>query len=541
MKHLPVKSRSGSFVALFSAIMVTTILLGDWRGTTAEGAPVPRVEIKVAEYPERFEAHFPHGGTWKLGKASGHIGKKASCHIVGRRTSMARKRFHVMVESVPMRDPVRLAEALAKWRATGRPVHTFEAGSTRLTPDGQTVSFDGRVCFIGLGKFDDKAAAEKLRDTLAASSQSCWLFEEVLAKANGTLALRIGKKIVAQGTGDLVLTPTHTVLCKKVESARGYSWHGFADRTYRGPLTVRWGAQDALDVVLGTDLEHLLEGVVPSEISAKAHVNALQMQAIAARGEILAKVALRHLGEGFAFCAEQHCQVYKGETAVSAAMATAIAPTRGLVLTTPEGALVDAVYSANCGGHTDSNHLVWTSALDPHLQGIWDVDPPPAPDLDLTKEIDVAQFIRRPPAAPCGQAGVEGADKFRWTTTISGEAWKKVEASAGVGRITEIADLARGPSGRLYRITLVGEHGKKTVLKELAIRRLFGGLRSACFVAVWHRDKSGYITGAEMAGAGWGHGVGMCQSGAQALATRGWSAEHILLRYFPGARLTRFY
>ena len=78
-------------------------------------------------------------------------------------------------------------------------------------------------------------------------------------------------------------------------------------------------------------------------------------------------------------------------------------------------------------------------------------------------------------------------------------------------------------------------------MKELKIRQLFGGLRSACFVVTWQRDPAGFITGGEFSGAGWGHGVGMCQTGVQYLARAGWPFDRILRHYFPGCRLAKAY
>lgn len=507
---------------------------------TLYAAQAPVLEMKTAEYADRLECRLPGGGSWRSGDRSGQISGKDSIFISGKILNPARKRFHVMVESAPRREPERLRAALQKWQATGRPLHTVEAGKISYQEDGKTISWDGRVVYIGVGRFDDREAATKLVDELAATGSSSWILEEVLAKTRGTLSLLINGKRVVTDTGDLQLIPTDVVELKKAEFARGYSWHGFADRRYRGPLTIRWGAQDALDAVFKTDLETVLCGVVPSEISSKAAPAALQAQAVAARGEILSKMGLRHLGEGFDFCAEQHCQVYAGENDASRKLAPIIAQTYGALIRNAEGSIVDAVYAANCGGHGESNHLVWTSPPDPQLTGVWDTRDT-ASKLDLTRETDVAEFIRNPPPSWCGDATVEGGDKFRWKKTLSEADWKKVEEAAGVGRISRVSGLVRGLSGRLCTITLEGEKGSKTVMKELAIRKLFGGLRSACFAAEWKHDALGFIAGAEIIGAGWGHGVGMCQTGAQAMAKAGRSFRQILSHYFPGGKIEKAY
>jgi len=119
--------------------------------------------------------------------------------------------------------------------------------------------------------------------------------------------------------------------------------------------------------------------------------------------------------------------------------------------------------------------------------------------------------------------------------------WKAFESQLGIGRVKSITDIARGFSGRIYRMTFVGERGSKTVMKELNIRRLFGGFASACFVADYRRDAAGFIISADFFGAGFGHGVGMCQTGAQSLAKQGWNFSRILSLYFPGSTLRKIY
>jgi SpoIID/LytB domain protein len=499
----------------------------------------PAIRLKVAEYPAAFTFSLPSGGTWELGKHQGKLGPKDTFRVTTHQKSPAIIKYHVIVESAARRDQAKCDAALAKWRASGRPIHTLEYGKQSLAADGKTVTYDGRVLFIGVGHFMTREPAQKLVDELSSQSQSSWVMEEVLQLAKGTISLMKGKRVLAKSDSALLLQPHGLIRLKQVEHARGFSWHGYADRSYRAPMTVQFGARNALDCILRFDLETMLAGVVPSEISSRADPAALCAQAVAARGEILAKMGIRHLNEGFNFCSEQHCQVYSGETEASIRVGKAIAPTFGLLLQGADGGIIDAVYSANCGGHTEPNHLVWTSSPDPYLAGTWDIKPAPA--LDLTQEEDVRPYILGTPAAFCHAPGVEGGDKFRWSKTLTKKDWKEVENRGQVGRIKDITDLERGPSGRLFRLTLVGKTGKRTIMKELTIRKLFGMLRSACFIADWKKDAAGFIAEAEFHGAGWGHGVGMCQTGAQNMARQGFSYEQILAHYFPGSLLKKFY
>ena len=107
--------------------------------------------------------------------------------------------------------------------------------------------------------------------------------------------------------------------------------------------------------------------------------------------------------------------------------------------------------------------------------------------------------------------------------------------------IKSVDSFLRDVSGRIYRLKITGSTGEKTIMKELTIRRLFNGLRSSCFIANWEKGKDGYIKSVKFMGAGWGHGVGMCQTGAQSMGAKGKTFKEILLHYFPGAKLKRLY
>lgn len=495
------------------------------------------VNIKIAQYGQLIEFNCPQGASWELGGTPGKIGSNDACKLTGIMTSKAKKRYHVMVYSSYLNESDSTKEATAEWKALGFELKTSIVGEEIYADDGKTLLYDNRMLMGEAGVFNDLASAQRLVDQLAAQGRSSWINTEIVNLAKGNITLSINGQTKASGES-ILLIPARTIHLKKVEYAAGYPWHGFANRNYSGNLTCRFGANDAIDCVLNTSLENILAGVVPSEISANAHIGALQAQAVAARGEILAKVGIRHKGEGFDTCSEQHCQVFAGETIYSAQVAPKIAPTKGYLLK-DGNRILDAVYSANCGGHSEANHLVWTTKPNPILGGLWDHANPPA--LDLSEEKQVTDFIKNPPKCYCNNPTVEGGNRFRWKKSINTTDWKTVEGKVGIGKIKTIKNIARGFSGRMYQITFVGQFGEKTVMKELNIRRLLGGLMSACFIADYNRDASGYITSAAIEGAGFGHGVGMCQTGAQSLAKQGWNFQRILAHYFPGSILQKLY
>lgn len=524
-------SRSAALLAVFAVC-----LFGAWPAQVA--AAERTVNIKVAQYGTGLDFSCTQGGSWSLGDKKGRLNPQELCQLAGVLTKRAVKRYHVMTASTRIDEPEKLAAAVEEWRALGFQPVTMTIGERLLADDGKTVFSDNRLANVEVGVFNTQQEAQALVDRLAAQGKSSWIFTEIVSRSEGRLTLKSNGQTLAEGA-ELLLIPEQTIFLKKVEYAAGYSWHGFADRTYRGTMVVRFGAQDALDCVLTTPLETVLAGVVPSEISAKAEIGALQAQAVAARGEILGKIGQRHAGEGFDTCSEQHCQVFAGESALAIEVGRKIAPTNGLLLVEPSGRIVDAVYAANCGGRGEACHYVWSTPANPILAGAWDIDNPPS--LDLTEEEQAGVFIKNPPACYCNNPAIEGGNNFRWKKSFAAADWRAIESAIGVGRIKNITDIARGLSGRIYRLTFVGSAGSRTIMKELNIRKLLGGLKSSCFIADWTRDSSGFITGGELTGAGFGHGVGMCQTGAQALAKRGWSFDRILGHYFRGSSLKKWY
>ncbi len=499
---------------------------------SAGAATPPTVRIRVAQYAKTLEIVMPKGGQWLSGKNKGALAQGKAFLIEGNMTAPAVRKYHLMVGSAGINKPEVLAEVEGRFKQFS--LHRFTAGY-----EPESGYPDNRIVFVGVGIFDDETKAKEQQDKLAAEAISSWIFYENIKPAQGSLAIYHGKKKIYEGKNGIELVPASSTTLKKAEFAKGFSWHGFEDRHFSGRLFIGWGFENAIDCIEQTDLESLIIGIVPSEISSKAPDSALQAQAVAARGEMLSKRGTRHFNEGFEFCSEQHCQVYKGLQSVDKKISESIKNTRGLILENHEDGILDAVYSANCGGHSSSNHQIWVSNPDKHLQGVCDLKIPVK--IDLTDHKQAEDFIRNPSDAWCSVAGVEGADKFRWQKTLVEADWKKVEEASAVGRIRSVDEFVREVSGRIISIKITGSTGEKTVLRELAIRRLFGMLRSSNFIVEWKRDKEGFIVGASFTGAGWGHGVGMCQTGAQSMAVAGRSFDKILLHYFPGAQLKKLY
>ncbi|MRR12484.1 amidase, partial [bacterium] len=239
-----------------------------------------------------------------------------------------------------------------------------------------------------------------------------------------------------------------------------------------------------------------------------------------------------------------HCQRYQGVTkAVSPAVAAAVSATAGEMLLYG-GAICDARFSKCCGGLTEAFETAWDDQVVPYLVSLPDGLTEPVPrDLDA--------FIRSRPAAFCNTDDAallarilpgfdqETRDFFRWTVSYAADELGALVASrlgVDLGPVIALEPLARGPSGRIFRLRIAGARGTLVVGKELEIRRALSSshLYSSAFVV--DRDAAGRFV---LTGAGWGHGVGLCQIGAAVMAERGYRYREILAHYYPGTAVER--
>jgi SpoIID/LytB domain protein len=220
----------------------------------------------------------------------------------------------------------------------------------------------------------------------------------------------------------------------------------------------------------------------------------------------------------------------------------AVAATRGELLVREDGsALVDAVYSAACGGHTEDNDRGWGGTADSALRGRLDADATTAKRLEPFTRIDEANVAawladKGEPRPYCARPRT-AATSWRWKKTIDLAA---AAERAGVGALIEVKIIERGVSGRAVKLEISGERGKKELRGELEIRRALGGLKSALFTLESRKDN-GKLVELTASGAGHGHGIGMCQLGAEGMAQTGVGYRDILQHYYGHSRVKRMY
>lgn len=353
----------------------------------------------------------------------------------------------------------------------------------------------------------------------------------------------------------------------------GFHWERKEDQRFAGSLKfiVEGNAMWAVNTL---DLEDYLYSVIASEMSATSQLELLKAHAVTSRSWLVAQLRGKKGKQNapggylkwydredhalFDVCADDHCQRYQGLTrANNPTVRKAIEATRSIVLVA-NGEVCDARFSKCCGGVTEVYDACWgpnepsnegISTEKTYLQSfadnthvpigyVTDLRTPPAAERWITTAPDA--FCNTQDAATLRQVlnsyDQETADFYRWQvhyTTAQLSDIIRRKSGIDFGDIQELQPLKRGFSGRIYELKIIGTKAQQTIGKELEIRRVLSEshLYSSAFVATKTPD------GFTLRGAGWGHGVGLCQIGAAVMAKRGFSYKSIVLHYFRRATL----
>ena len=364
-----------------------------------------------------------------------------------------------------------------------------------------------------------------------------------------------------------------TFLLKNVRIGIGFHWDRLEDQEFEGTLEIRDNADGTQTAINRLDVEDYLSSVITSEMSATSSLELLKAHAVISRSWVLRPIISpstctdkpdlsnpdRHVvwyerdaHEGFDVCADDHCQRYEGITRrdehpeAAANVQKAIDATRGQVLIY-DGKVCDARFYKSCGGATELFENAWANEHYPYLEAVRDEIGTPLPDLTI--EENAQAFIRTSPSAYCNTTDArvlsqvlnnydqETKDFYRWTVQYTAaELSDIVRKRSGIdfGEILDLVPIKRGPSARLYEMQIVGSKRTMVIGKELEIRKWLSRshLYSSAFV-VDRNEQGDFI----LTGAGWGHGVGLCQIGAAVMADKGYTYEQILAHYFPGSEL----
>lgn len=309
-----------------------------------------------------------------------------------------------------------------------------------------------------------------------------------------------------------------------------------SEENYATPLYAIPVDKGQVTLVQKTKLRDYLDAVVPSEIFASAPIEAVKAQAVVARTYAMRHLPRKSEPEPFMICASTLCQVYRGVNQTHPNAARAVRETASLVLWSQEGEPAETFYHGICGGHTESAFVLQGGTGEPYLAGV--SDGPGGEVRSLQTDDAVRRYLAAPPAISyCGASTFSKPDRWRWTRDFDEGALRAIAKKAGLtGPLTGIEATRRGVSGRILALTLISGAERKTIDGELTIRTLFGGLLSSLMVFDGQR-KGAEIAALTIRGAGYGHGVGMCQVGAIGRAEAGQDFARILGAYYPGTTL----
>ncbi len=401
----------------------------------------------------------------------------------------------------------------------------------------------------------------------------------------GRISLLTNKGQAVMRAHSLRLLPRHLrgspLVLRQVPIGIGFHWEEKQDLTLQGEFHIECPEGEELLVINRLPLETYLSSVLGSEMSGTAPLEFLKAHAVISRSWALRRMErkgaiaspasrpteptegtiLRWTGaeshEAFDVCADDHCQRYRGflkETARPTKRA--VQETRGEILVYGNE-ICDTRYSKCCGGMTENFKTAWEDLDVPYLRGLPDNDHPPSGFcFPLSENRHAEAWITGSPDAFCNTRERElfeailspidrqTTDFYRWQISYSQEEISEIvsqKTGRRLGWIRDLFPVERGVSGRIFRLRILGTSLNLTVGKELEIRRILSPthLFSSAFIVEKEPGNQGIPSVFRFVGAGWGHGVGLCQIGAAAMATRGRSYREILRHYFPGTRLTK--
>ena len=424
-------------------------------------------------------------------------------------------------------------------------------------------------------------------------------FPEVFVSSEGTETF--GEQIIVYKEGkiglqekfydELTFSPVteQSDLCffelKDVTIGINFHWERKETQRFKGSLKFII-ENDTLTAINIISIEEYLTSVISSEMSATASLELLKAHAVISRSWLLDKLQTGkdktvipmqpHSADNlespnpqlikwydheahthFNVCADDHCQRYQGITRASTPQAIeAVSATRGEVLM-HEGKVCDTRFSKCCGGAFEEFQNCWENVRHPYLIGQRDSQTETALP-DLRREAEAEKWIRSTPTALCNTKDKyilsqvlnnydqETVDFYRWKVKYTQEELSKlIHERSGIhfGNIIDLIPIERGTSGRLIRLKIVGTLQTLILGKELEIRRTLSTshLYSAAFVVDKEGEKEGVPAHFILTGAGWGHGVGLCQIGAAVMGEKGYTYNKILSHYYPGSTLEKQY
>ena len=326
----------------------------------------------------------------------------------------------------------------------------------------------------------------------------------------------------------------HTIIVKNMLVGHGTTWISREDKEYRGEMEFIYSPKaGGIYLVNHVNMEEYLYGVVAAEMPSKFPIEALKAQAVIAR-TYAEKSMGKHKAWGYDVCDTQHCQVYGGVKSERERTNSAAEATQGLILEY-NNRPIEAVFSSNCGGSTQSSKEAgWFDT--PYLKPVSDY-------INLKPEdFEPYQFsllLQYPQEAYSRYFNNVSKSNFRWVRYVEEPILRQVVArKKDIGKIKEIIILGRGRSGYVNKVKIVGTTGDLVLSKENQIKKYLAlGLLRSTYFTIEPVLENGVLKAFIFYGGGWGHGVGLCQTGAGGRAESGQQFKEILNHYYTGVNI----
>jgi SpoIID/LytB domain protein len=372
----------------------------------------------------------------------------------------------------------------------------------------------------------------------------------------------------------------NSFVVQDVVIGKEFHWERQQNQQFFGSLKIVINKTE-LEIINILSIEKYLESVISSEMNPEAPMALLKAEAVIARSWAISQMMKKQINhikeqkfdnenekitwteseghEKYNVCSDDHCQRYQGIIDKRNARAEiAVSETKGLCLIYGNE-ICDARYSKCCGGVTETYENVWSNEEIPYLNSIEDIDlATEFSGTNLTMENNAIEWIKGNPESFCNTNNEnllktilkdydnETKNFYRWKEELTQSEIKElISAKTGIdfGNILDLIPLERGKSGRIVRLKIIGTKKEKIFGKELEIRKILS--KSHLYSSAFFVEKKIIIENVPqvfvLRGAGWGHGVGLCQIGAAVMSNKGYEFDEILNHYFPNAQIKKLF
>lgn len=470
----------------------------------------------------------------------------------------ATMQWRILLSSVTNRETALARAEMAEKKLSLTRTDIIEVGNDVIATSG--IRLSARSYWVCTAPFTTEQEALEVRRKFKDASRYEILAERV-APPSGIITLNNdepGSKKALSFTNYFELIPVEEVnsriILYDVIVGVAYHWRHKERQKLRGRLRIIVDNKGKLTAINILPLEQYLISVNSSEMMAVCPEELLKAQTIAARNTVLATMGKHHYGEDFDLCADDHCQCYRGSSRETESSQRGVLLTLGEIITY-KNEICDARYSKICGGISEDFERVWHGEPVEYLSSVFDGDEN-SPDVSLhpaDSDSAARRLIESYPDVYCNTTRGDipqylrySAPYFRWEVKYTRKQLEELIhrfPQYQIGEFVDFEALSRGPSGRIEYLLIKGTAGEVILGKQYEIRRVLSPtfLYSSCFVWDIEREANGRVKTVTLRGAGWGHGVGLCQIGAAMMAYRGKKYNEILAHYYRNTNLTLLY